>query len=147
MAPSSTITTTNASANAARNVGIRNGSVCPTPPSVVMAPHTTPRIQGWPRPVRLPSSDSASANPMLIPAPTDAAIPTRKAFQLLRVASAAAKDRGQGRHRSVHEARKTGLNDLQHEQPPARSILVRPDARPELLLAQFLRLVFVVRSS
>ncbi|HEY3044304.1 MAG TPA: hypothetical protein VGJ39_09780 [Vicinamibacterales bacterium] len=62
---------------------MRNGSVCPTPPSVVIAPQITPRIHGGPRPVKLPSSDSASANPMLIPAPNDAAIPTRNAAQLL----------------------------------------------------------------
>jgi hypothetical protein len=58
--------------------------VWPTPPRAVMAPQINPRTQGWPRPVRLPSSESASANPMLMPAPTEAAIPTRKASQGLR---------------------------------------------------------------
>jgi len=56
------------------------------PPSVVMAPQIRPRTQGCPRPVRLPSSDNASAKPMLIPAPSDAAIPTRNASQLFLVA-------------------------------------------------------------
>ena len=60
------------------------------PPSVVMAPQITRRAHGWPRPVRLPSSDRASAKPMLMPAPKDAAIPTRKASQLFIVAMAAA---------------------------------------------------------
>ncbi len=59
------------------------------PPSVVMAPQIRPRAHGCPRPVRLPSSDSASAKPMLMPAPNDAAIPTRKASQLFFVAKAA----------------------------------------------------------
>ncbi len=49
------------------------------PPRVVMAPQISPRTHGWPRPVRVPSSDSASANPMLIPAPSEAARPTRNA--------------------------------------------------------------------
>ena len=60
------------------------------PPSAVIRPQTRPRIQGWPRPVRLPSSESASAKPMLMPAPTEAARPTRNASQLLWVAKAAA---------------------------------------------------------
>ena len=37
-----------------------------------------PRSQGEPRPVSDPSSDSASAKPMLMPAPIEAASPTRK---------------------------------------------------------------------
>ena len=36
---------------------------------------------GRPRPVRLPSSESASAKPMLMPAPIEAASPTRKVCQ------------------------------------------------------------------
>ena len=63
----------------------------PTPPTAVIAPQISPRTHGCPRPVRLPSSESASANPMLMPAPSEAAMPTRKASQLLRVAKAAAK--------------------------------------------------------
>src|SRR5436190_1684667 len=55
-----------------------------------MMPHTAPRSQGVPRPVSEPSSDSASANPMEMPAPTEAAIPTRKVSQVLCVAKAAA---------------------------------------------------------
>ena len=55
------------------------------------SPQTNPRAHGWPRPVRLPSSDSASANPMLMPAPTAAASPTRK------VAEAAVRGEGGGK--------------------------------------------------
>ena len=90
MTPSSTRTTTIAIPRANRNSVIRNGRVWPMPPSVVMAPQIRPRAHGCPRPVRLPSSDNASAKPMLMPAPSDAAIPTRKASQLFLVARAAA---------------------------------------------------------
>src|SRR5207247_4949124 len=60
------------------------------PAQAVMSPQTAPRAHGLPRPVRLPSSDSASAKPMLMPAPTLAARPTRNVSQLLCVAKAAA---------------------------------------------------------
>ena len=40
-----------------------------------------PRSQGDPRPVSDPSSDKASAKPMLMPAPIEAANPTRKVCQ------------------------------------------------------------------
>src|SRR5271170_1005617 len=69
---------------------IRYGSVCPMPPAVVISPHTDPRISGRPRPVSDPSSEAASANPIEMPAPTDAAKPTRNASQLILVANAAA---------------------------------------------------------
>ena len=83
-------TTRTAIVVAVQKLGMRYGSVWPMPPSVVISPHTNPRVHGWPRPVRLPSSDSASANPMEIPAPTEAAMPTRNADQLSCVAKAAA---------------------------------------------------------
>src|SRR5262245_16657525 len=70
--------------------GMRYGRVCPRPPRAVINPQMNPRISGRPRPVRLPSSESASANPMLMPAPTVAASPTRNVSQLLAVAKAAA---------------------------------------------------------
>src|SRR4029077_17866155 len=72
--------------------GIKYGRLWPNPPTAVISPQTVPRAHGWPRPVRLPSSDSASANPMLIPAPRLAANPTRNASQLLWVAKAAANN-------------------------------------------------------
>ena len=90
MTPSSTRTTTIAIPRANGKSLIRNGRVWPMPPRVVMAPQIRPRTQGWPRPVRLPSSDNASAKPMLMPAPSDAAMPTRNASQLFLVARAAA---------------------------------------------------------
>src|SRR5256885_200248 len=53
--------------------------VWPRPPKVVIRPQTAPRNQGAPRPLSLPSSDNASAKPMLMPAPTEAARPTLNA--------------------------------------------------------------------
>src|SRR5260370_40479782 len=69
---------------------IRNGVVFPSPPAVVMSPVIAPRNQGEPRPVSEPSSDCDSENPIEMPAPTDAANPTRNAFQLFWKAKAAA---------------------------------------------------------
>src|SRR5260370_24302012 len=69
---------------------IRNGSVCPIPPAVVISPVIAPRNQGEPRPVSEPSSDCDSENPIEIPAPTDAASPTRHAFHLFWKPKAAA---------------------------------------------------------
>src|ERR1700730_11452607 len=77
---------------ATRKSEIRNGSVCPIPPAVVINPVAAPRIHGDPRPVNDPSSDNDSANPIEIPAPTDAASPTKNASQLLCVAKAAANN-------------------------------------------------------
>src|SRR5665647_1657032 len=57
---------------------------------VVISPHTVPRSQGVPRPLSEPSSDSASAKPMEMPAPTEAAMPTRNVSQVWWVANAAA---------------------------------------------------------
>src|SRR4051812_22574228 len=88
--PNSSTTTATATHVASLTSLIKYGSVCPTPPIAVIRPHTVPRAHGCPRPVRLPSPDNASANPMLMPAPSVAANPTQKASQLLCVAKAAA---------------------------------------------------------
>src|ERR1700719_1354245 len=85
------------------------------PPTVVMRPQTAPRAQGRPRPLRTPSSDIASAKPMLIPAPTEAAMPTRKASLLVCVAKAAAKDGRERRDGAVHQSSEAGLDNLEHE--------------------------------
>src|SRR5277367_6099261 len=74
----------------AQESGTRYGMVWPSPPSVVIKPQVTPRSHGEPRPVSEPSSDKASAKPMLMPAPIEAASPTRKVCQLWWVANAAA---------------------------------------------------------
>src|SRR5215203_4010367 len=57
----------------------------------VITPDATPLLNGDPQPEIVPSSDAASVNPIEIPAPTDAARPTRKVFQVSPVAKAAAK--------------------------------------------------------
>src|SRR5438874_5903631 len=92
MTQSSTATTTAATSVAARKLEIKNGSVCPIPPAVVINPVTPPRSQGEPRPVSEPSSESPSENAMEIPAPMEAASPTRNASQLCFVANAAANN-------------------------------------------------------
>src|SRR5580692_12370766 len=88
--PSSATTTQIATTMAVQNDGIRNGSVWPIPPAVVINPQMPPRISGAPRPVRLPLSDNASAKPIEIPAPTEAASPTRNVSHVLLDANAAA---------------------------------------------------------
>ena len=60
------------------------------PPAVVIRPQTRPRSNGAPRPESLPSSASASAKPIEMPAPIEAASPTTNAFHELWVANAAA---------------------------------------------------------
>jgi hypothetical protein len=50
-----------------------------------------PRLIGEPRPEILPSSDATSVKPMEMPAPIEAASPTRKVDHVLWVAKAAAK--------------------------------------------------------
>src|SRR5262249_29382130 len=87
---SSIATTITANVVATLKFAIKNGNVCPIPPAVVINPITSPRIHGDPRPVNDPSSDKDSANPIEIPAPSEAASPTRNASQLLCVATAAA---------------------------------------------------------
>src|SRR4051794_26666395 len=77
--------------SAKRRFWIRNGKVCSIPPTAVATPVMAPRSQGPPRPVIEPSSESASASPMLIPAPSEAARPTKKALSGRPVIPAAAK--------------------------------------------------------
>src|SRR5947209_14367664 len=81
-----------------------------------MSPVIAPRNQGEPRPVSEPSSDCDSENPIEIPAPTDAASPTRKAFQLFWKAKAAAT--------AARELRSTHPSDqgVQAAQPAAKTI-------------------------
>src|SRR5262249_12678801 len=60
--------TTAGSAGAPRKSQVRGGGLWPSPPIPVITPHTVPRISGAPRPVSEPSSESASANPIEMPA-------------------------------------------------------------------------------
>src|SRR5262245_62643728 len=71
-------------------IGNEIGQRVTSPPIAVITPHTAPRTSGAPRPVSEPSSESASAKPMEMPAPTDAASPTRNVSHVLWVAKAAA---------------------------------------------------------
>src|SRR6267378_8160718 len=91
MAISSTATIITATTIATWKLPIKKGKVCPIPPAVVINPVTAPRSQGEPRPVSDPSSDSPSENAIEMPAPMEAASPTKNASQLLCEAKAAAK--------------------------------------------------------
>ena len=51
-----------------------------------------PRTKGFPRPVSDPSSERPSEKPMLIPAPTAAASPTRNVTRVLPLANAVANN-------------------------------------------------------
>src|SRR5215210_6755739 len=62
------------------------------PPTNVASPVIDPRNSGLPRPVSDPSSDSPSEKPMLIPAPTAAARPTRNVTPGSLVAKAVANN-------------------------------------------------------
>src|SRR6266853_6416423 len=90
MIANSSTTTTMATVMATLKSEIKKGRVCPIPPAAVISPQIGPLIQGLPRPVSEPSSESDSANPIEIPAPTEAARPTRNASQVLCEAYAAA---------------------------------------------------------
>jgi len=58
---------------------IRKGSAWKLPPRNVAPPVIKPRDMDVPLPVTVPSSESASERPMLIPAPSAAASPTNNA--------------------------------------------------------------------
>src|SRR5215208_3499367 len=71
---------------------MRKGRVCKMPPTNVAKPVIVPRKIGLPRPVSDPSSESPSEKPMLIPAPTAAARPTRNVILGSLVAKAVANN-------------------------------------------------------
>jgi len=52
---------------------------------------------------------------MLMPAPTEAASPTKNALWLSRVRPAGCEQRRQGRYRSVHQAKQRWLDLLQNK--------------------------------
>src|SRR5918911_2716390 len=71
---------------------MRKGMVCRMPPTKVAKPVIAPRKSGFPRPVSDPSSERPSEKPMLIPAPTAAASPTRNVILGSLVAKAVANN-------------------------------------------------------
>ena len=78
-----------------------------------------------PRPVRLPLSDSASAKPIEMPAPIEAARPTRKAFQTAG-GEGGGEHRRQRRDRAVHQPGEPRLHTRSTKcaaapRPPARA--------------------------
>src|ERR1700681_1804738 len=91
IASSSTATTNAATASAVCTCVMRNGSVWKMPPTNVPPPTIAARANGCPRAVRRPSSESPSATPIEIPAPTADAAPTRNAAWLEWLAKTVAK--------------------------------------------------------
>ena len=87
------------------------------PPSAVMsAADQAAQSSGWPRPVRLPSSERASAKPMLMPAPMRRGEPNEERVPGVVRGDGGGEYRGQRRDGTIHQARKAGLHDLQHEE-------------------------------
>ncbi len=90
-----------------------------------------PRSQGEPRPVSDPSSDSASAKPMLMPAPIDAGKADQKGLPILMGGEGGREQRRQRRNRAVHQAGEAGLHILQDKHALARPVLRRAHVRAE----------------
>jgi hypothetical protein len=82
---------------------------------VVAIPVMLPRKMGRPRPVTMPSSDSASARPMLTPAPSEAANPTKKPVFRLSCKAGDSENRCKGRDRAIHQTQQCRLDFLQNE--------------------------------
>ena len=97
------------------------------PPAVVISPQTRPRSSGAPRPESLPSSDSASAKPIEMPAPIEAASPTTKAFHDIVRRERRGEHRRERRDRAVHQADQPRLDDLQNEAPALALGFIVPD--------------------
>ena len=89
------------------------------------APVIAPRIIGAPRPVRLPLSDSASAKPIEMPAPIEAASPTTNACQVLLRRERRGEHRRQRRDRAVHQPGQSRLDQPQHEGCAGMRVLAR----------------------
>ncbi len=111
----------------------------PTPPSVVITPVMAPRSQGWPRPVSEPSSDSASAKPMEMPAPTEAAMPTRNVSQVLWVANAAANSGASVDTEPSIRPASPGCTTCKHEDSPPRLLLGLPRVPVKVHLTEAVR--------
>ena len=115
--------TTAPAAQSAREIASRNGSVCPIPPTRGHRPANQSAHPGMARPVRLPSSESASANPMLMPAPAEPPGHQKRLATIL-CRKGGGEYRRQRRNRSIHQSRQARLNDLQHEQSALRHFFV-----------------------
>ena len=103
-----------------------------------------PRTIGAPRPVRLPLSDSASAKPMEMPAPIEAASPTRNASQVLLRGEGGGEHRRQGGDRAVHQPGQPGLDHPQHERGPGARVLAAADIVRQVLVAQLVGAMFML---
>ena len=124
MTLSSTSTTMTATVTAVFKFGIKNGRVWPMPPSVVIRPHTKPRAQGWPRPVRLPSSDNASAKSHADARADAGGEADEKRLETAVGGKRGSEQRRQRRDRTIHQPGQSRLDDLQNEQPLGAGLFV-----------------------
>ena len=69
-----------------------------------------------------------------MPAPTEAARPTRKASQTVLGCKSGGKHRSESGYRAVHQARESWLYDLQHEEPPLDILFFLLDGGSDRLL-------------
>ena len=118
--------------------------VWPSPPTVVIKPQMPPRRRGEPRPVSEPSSDSASAKPMLMPAPIEAARPTRKVCQLLCVAKAAANSGASVDTEPSMSPARPRLHILQDEHAPCGFVFLLFDVRSQEFIRKLRRQTLVL---
>ena len=116
----------------------------PTPPIVVMTPQTEPRSHGVPRPVSEPSSEAASAKPIEMPAPTDAAMPTRNVSQVLWVANAAANSGASVETEPSIRSGQPRLHILQEEHAPRGLVLLGARGRRQEGLLELVGDIFVL---
>ena len=109
-----------------------------------MAPQIKPRTQGWPRPVRLPSSESASANPMLMPAPLKRPVRRERLPGYSCVANAAAKTGASVETEPSIRPASPGCTICSTNKTALRDLFVGLHVVGQLLLVEFLRALFVV---
>ena len=114
------------------------------PPSVVIEPHTGRGPMDVPA-GEAPSSENASANPMLMPAPTDAARPTRNASHALCVAT---RRRTRARaSKPNHPSIRRGRAARSEGRKPSVGLVFLSFDYPLELVLQFLGAILVCRSS
>ena len=90
-------------------------------------------------PVRLPSSESASAKPIEIPAPSKRRACRRGRHRNCCGGKGGREQGRQRRDRAVHEAGKPGLDDAHDEEPAFGLVFLGADACRHVLLAETVR--------
>ena len=124
-ARSSNAIAASASSTADRYWGMRNGSVCRTPPRKVPAPVIAPRWNGPPRPVRSPGVREPFGEGHADPGADRGGQPGEERVARLVRGERDGEDRGERRQRAVDQAGHRRLRPLEQERPlvalPARA--------------------------